>query len=1368
MGVVTCRGSGVTLESSFRVTNVPLVNKKIVSTPTADSDKIAFTVNGLPSGARVTRAYVNVTVQKDGDGTFTLGGSARTAIVLSALVGAARNGMPVTVSVGFRARPTGNEEGAPIIGRQYVHRCTVSAAVLVLEYESGGSGGGDGGGSDAPGQSGNVIALKGPGRAGRGFHYFPEGTRDFSGNGLALHPVSALIEGEKNGAFSAKLELLMDDSGVWKRIGRRGIIRMPAPARQVLAAVENVSGEKTFSAVVPSAARGYIYLYSKPSSMGGDSWNLGRVPNGERMVLLEEVNGSQGGTWYKVSWEKRGLTGYCDGSQVTVEQNEQLTEKTVLRMQERDQLFRVDGVEVDEDAALVRIETRHIFYDLQKAVLIGSECEMKDVTVEDALQRLVTGADHPLPFGFQTDCTGRVTGDFRGQNVVEALMDPDGGIIAQAGGSLMRDNFDVYILRDLGEDRGVRIQHGRNIEGARVNFSSLPTANRIVAVMDKQTTVHDDPNRGEDEEILAVVRKYKKEDGTAEEQAKKEFENGLAGVEFDMDVNFQLLSETSRYPKYAGLQQLFLGDTIHITMRGGKYTARVSAYVYDAVLRRYDEVTVGATSVEKSKGSVASYQMGGVSTGKLLGQVQGSQLAAESITTDKLAAASVTADKLAAGALSADQIAAGSITADKLAAGVLSADLIGAGSITTEKLAAGAVTADKIAGKTITADKMQAGLITADSGLISDSAIGTAQIADGSITDAKIVGLTASKITAGTLDAADVNVINLKADNITAGTLNGKVIPVLGSDKIANGAVSGVKIVNGAVSTDKISDGAVTAAKIVSSAVTTDKLAANAVTANKILAGAVTTDKLSAHAVTTDKLAAQSVTANKLASDVGRSLDLSSNNSVKLMVDEVQVGGVNLFPDTRLMDTCWCDQEDPARPITRTVDSEGFTVIHYPAVDIEPGAWLWSGVRLYVAHNIPYSQVRNKTVTLSYDWRSVDWPDGNRETYAITFCTRKGDGQNGRYVRKLFDTDASAEWKRCQITYTITDDFFTSNLGDTIDENTKFYIFLWAYQYSAFEIRKIKLELGNKATDWSPAPEDGAYTSSAVLDRTGIHLNTGGTFTVDSKNFDVDGDGKMTAKAGAIGGWNIAPGNLSSGSGTKHVRLSTEDATYAIWAGADAGSSAPFRVTRDGKVYLTKLYVTDENGNAQANPVNLSGSWWRTNRAVSSMAVSGNTLTITLYDGTTVNFNKATVGSVTVTYTGQPGQVQVTVKDANGGTMFSGNVADGGLFNTALKAGTPTATIAESSGSYSITPSIVYNGTKVKDGTAVSGDSIYNAGWNKCIDNCSYQSDVYRISENQPASPLYMKVGDNYTSVGTGWVRTVRATGMYSIPGKKT
>ena len=728
---------------------------------------------------------------------------------------------------------------------------------------------------------------------------------------------------------------------------------------------------------------------------------------------------------------------------------------------------------------------------------------------------------------------------------------------------------------------------------------------------------------------------------------------------------------------------------------------------------------------------------GGINSALLQGEINGALLKAESVTARKIAASSVTTEKLAAGCVTAETVASGSISANHLQAGSVTSRKLAAGSITTEKLAAGAVTADKIAGKTITADKMQAGLITADSGLIGDSAIGTAQIADGSITDAKIVGLTASKITAGTLDAADVNVINLKADNITAGTLNGKVIPQLGTDKIQDGAVSGVKIVNGAVNTDKISDGAVTAAKIVSSAVTTDKLAANAVTANKILSGAVTTDKLSANAVTTDKLAAQSVTANKLASDVGRSLDLSSNNSVKLMVDDIRVGGVNLLPDTRLM-ASWV-KSTGVRPVTANVDDEGFGVLSWPASD----SITWAGAWTPSAQFIGYAAVRNKEVTVSFDFKSADWI-GN-ENVQFHFDLWNG-GTKIASKNFAIPVSASEDWHRVKAAFEITDAVFT-NLSASITDATKISVYPGINRKPACALRRIKVEIGNKATDWSPAPEDGAYTASAVLDRTGIHLNTGGTFTVDSQNFGVDGSGKMTAKAGLVGGWNIAPGNLSSGSGTKHVRLSVEDATYAIWAGAEAGASAPFRVTRDGKVYLTKLYVTDENGNAQANPVNLSGSWWRTNRAVRELTVDGNTLTITLYDGTTVNFKKADVvaldqswanGRQTITTTTDgitlSGETTTSVNGTPANLTWSNNVA---TFNVTSDKGT------------------IYPGMKVDAG------GIYKNGWNECINNCSgayVLTNYYEAGET-----LYDKDGN----VAAGpWYKGTRAY-RYTIPAKK-
>ena len=715
---------------------------------------------------------------------------------------------------------------------------------------------------------------------------------------------------------------------------------------------------------------------------------------------------------------------------------------------------------------------------------------------------------------------------------------------------------------------------------------------------------------------------------------------------------------------------------------------------------------------------------GGINGALLEGEVNGALLKAESVTARKIAASAITAEKLNAGCVTAEKIAANSIAGNHLQANSISSDQLQSASITTEKLAAGAVTAEKIAGKSITAEQLQAGLITAQSGLIGDSAIGTAQIADGSITEAKIVSLNADVIKSGTL----------QTDRLLLTGEGGVVYEI-------NAASSGL-------SQSELSkaeyENKIAGSVLVAESVTAAQIAANAVTANKILSGAVTTDKLKANAVTTDKIAAQSVTANKLASDVGSSLDLSSNQSVKLMVSDIQVGGENLLPDTRLMEN-WSNSRPEGKPVTFSRDHEGFGVAAWPVSE----ALSWSSIAPDAQNRPFYSAVRNKRVTLSFDFRSDAWQEGEKLT---VYLSLSNNGSRTLYRTGTVDVPVSREWVKVEKTYDVTDAFFTSGSGEILDD-TRFYPAFYVRVLSGCEIRKMKLEIGNKATDWSPAPEDGAYTTSAVLDRNGIHLNTGGTFTVDSQNFDIDAEGQMTAKAGSIGGWEIAPGSLSSGSGAKHVRLSTEDATYAIWAGAENAGNAPFRVTRDGQVYLTMLYATDQNGQ---NPqtVNLSANWWRTNRAVQSMDVNGNTLTITLYDGTTVNFKKADgYGYITGLANGST----ITIGGYKLNESGQGEIVDSGAITLTLDTENKKVNFS--------------GGAGFKNFTAANGmdvTALYNTGWNEALDHCSYQSDVYRISENQPASPLYMKVGDNYTSVGTGWVRTARATGVYTLPARKT
>jgi hypothetical protein len=83
----------------------------------------------------------------------------------------------------------------------------------------------------------------------------------------------------------------------------------------------------------------------------------------------------------------------------------------------------------------------------------------------------------------------------------------------------------------------------------------------------------------------------------------------------------------------------------------------------------------------------------------------------------------------------------------------------------------------------------------------------------------------------------------------------------------------------------------VTSSQIGEDAVTSIHLSAGSVTANAIQTGSIDADKMAVGAVTADTIEAGAVTASKLAADVGSSLDISSNESINLLInrqDEVE------------------------------------------------------------------------------------------------------------------------------------------------------------------------------------------------------------------------------------------------------------------------------------------------------------------------------------------------------------------------------------------------------------------------------------------------------------------------------------------------
>lgn len=81
---------------------------------------------------------------------------------------------------------------------------------------------------------------------------------------------------------------------------------------------------------------------------------------------------------------------------------------------------------------------------------------------------------------------------------------------------------------------------------------------------------------------------------------------------------------------------------------------------------------------------------------------------------------------------------------------------------------------------------------------------------------------------------------------------------------------------------------------------------------------------------------------------------------------------------------------------------------------------------------------------------------------------------------------------------------FDLPIPDTFaDGNPDVVIYIDGTWNGSVTFRNLKLEIGNKATDWTPAPEDGYKTSYIEIRDDHVDIGTGGTFRVNSGDVDI-------------------------------------------------------------------------------------------------------------------------------------------------------------------------------------------------------------------------------------------------------------------------
>jgi hypothetical protein len=186
-----------------------------------------------------------------------------------------------------------------------------------------------------------------------------------------------------------------------------------------------------------------------------------------------------------------------------------------------------------------------------------------------------------------------------------------------------------------------------------------------------------------------------------------------------------------------------------------------------------DEPTVGT---DIKDGSITSGKIAddAVTTAKIIDDaVTNALIATDAVNQDSIAANAVTASEIVAGTITTSEIASSTIVAGNIASGTLtsasgvfgtiSADDVTTGTLNASNVAVTNLNADNITTGTLNANNLQIDDVTIDTDgsgnlIVKSGGVGTTQIADDAVTDAKVSNLSASSITTGTLDSSLINV----------------------------------------------------------------------------------------------------------------------------------------------------------------------------------------------------------------------------------------------------------------------------------------------------------------------------------------------------------------------------------------------------------------------------------------------------------------------------------------------------------------------------------------------------------------------------------------------------------------------------------
>ena len=315
------------------------------------------------------------------------------------------------------------------------------------------------------------------------------------------------------------------------------------------------------------------------------------------------------------------------------------------------QLFRIREAAATEKG--VSVTASHIFYDLAGNVTTWSgydeATKTNNPTCAQALAGLMGGCAISHEFEGYTNLTDqRVAVTWTRTNAVEALLAPEKGLVDRWALELVRDNYEFYLLREAGRNRGVRIEYGKNLLGIECTTDVTGVITRILPV---GKTSKDKPlllaagtyningtivtiASGETWVTSPVAGDYpgpmmsvletdiKAKSGSAADllaARKKMIEAALqmfTDEECDypsvnLRVEFLKLGDTVEYEQYKQLDDVYLCDRVRVRHPGIKVDVltEVIETVWDYLTGRFKSVELGRVQLDRTRVKTPVWQL---------------------------------------------------------------------------------------------------------------------------------------------------------------------------------------------------------------------------------------------------------------------------------------------------------------------------------------------------------------------------------------------------------------------------------------------------------------------------------------------------------------------------------------------------------------------------------------------------------------------------------------------------------------------------------------------------------------------------------------------------------------------------------------